>query len=88
MVGRFATAKAGHDQGNLYIIVAEDEKSVYLSDGRLKPVEHPKKKNRRHIQIINTQLTDIKELKNAKFPYKNEEIKRAIKLYGKNEKEF
>lgn len=83
MVGKFATAKAGHDKRNLYVIVAEDEKSVYLSDGRLKPVEHPKKKNKKHIQIINARITDMKELQNAELPYKNEEIKRAIRLYRK-----
>ena len=43
MTGMFATSKAGHDMGKLYIIIKENEEYVYLTDGRLKPVEAPKK---------------------------------------------
>ena len=81
MVGEFVTVKAGHDQGKLYLIVAEEERFVFLSDGKYKPIEKPKKKNRIHIQKINRKITDFEELTNVKIPYKNEEIKRALKLY-------
>ncbi len=52
LTGRLAVSKAGHDAGSIYVILTEDESFVYLADGRLKPVSSPKKKNKRHIQII------------------------------------
>ena len=52
MLGEFATSKAGHDKDRLYMIVGEEEEWVYLCDGRLRGVEHPKKKKKKHIQII------------------------------------
>ena len=54
MLGEFATSKAGHDKDRLYMIVGEEEECVYLCDGRLRGVEHPKKKKKKHIQIIHS----------------------------------
>lgn len=52
MIGELATSKAGHDKGRLYLIIGEEGDSVLLCDGRLRGVEHPKKKKKKHIQII------------------------------------
>lgn len=81
MTGKFATSKAGHDKLKLYVIIREDDEYVYLADGSLKTVEKPKKKSKKHIQIIH-RIDDVLEekLKNKK-PIYNEDIKRAIKLY-------
>ena len=43
MIGMLAFSKAGHDKQTVYMIIKEDAEYVYLSDGRLKTVEHPKK---------------------------------------------
>lgn len=48
----FAVSKAGHDKKHLYMIFKEDERNVYLVDGVNKTLEKPKKKNKKHIQII------------------------------------
>ena len=82
MIGELATSKAGHDKDRLYMIVGEEGECVYLCDGRLRGVEHPKKKKKKHIQIIkdNRHLTlSIEE----KEQISNEAIKRAIKEYGR-----
>lgn len=83
MVGWFAKSKAGHDQDQVYVIIKETKEYVYLSDGKLKPLERPKQKNKKHIQIIKQigegiTLDDAGTL-NPKV--RNEDIKRAIKLY-------
>lgn len=81
MIGKFATSKAGHDKTKLYIIIKEDAEYVYLVDGELKPIEKPKKKSKKHIQIINRVDETIQnKLENGQIIY-NEDIKRAIKLY-------
>ena len=56
MTGRFAVSLAGHDRGVLYVIVAEEGDFVYLSDGRLKPPDRPKKKRRKHIQPMKAEV--------------------------------
>ena len=48
-IGMLAVSRAGHDKDCLYVISAIDGEYVYLTDGRLKPLEHPKKKKTKHI---------------------------------------
>ena len=43
--GMLAWSRAGHDKDKLYVIIKTEGEYVYLSDGRLKPVERPKKRN-------------------------------------------
>ena len=85
MVGNFAASLAGHDKNQIYIIIREDDEYVYLCDGRLKKVSNPKRKNKKHIQIIkkgtDTELTQ--RLLNNEV-VRDEEIKRTIKLYEQN----
>lgn len=81
MIGKFATSKSGHDKDTLYIIIKEDDKYVYLTDGKLKPLDKPKKKYRKHIQIINRIDETIQNKLDTKQCIYNEDIKRAIKLY-------
>jgi len=82
--GLFAISKSGHDKGNLYVIVREEKEYVYVADGKLKLLEKPKKKNKKHIQIINKKAVELiandSNVKSDKLT-NNEEIKRAIKLY-------
>ncbi len=52
MVGMLAGSKAGHDKGNIYVIIKEDAEYVYLADGGIRKLSNPKKKNKKHIQII------------------------------------
>ncbi len=82
MIGHFATAKAGHDAGGLYVIVREEAEYVYLCDGRLRPMARPKKKNRKHIQTINKTVNE--EIQKRLLNQENvsdHEIRYAIKQY-------
>lgn len=82
-VGMLAQSKSGHDAGQIYVIIKEDNEYVYLSDGRLKPLNKLKKKNRKHIQIIRRPVQDIIKKLQQGAELNNEEIKRAIKLFKK-----
>ena len=48
----FAKSMAGHDRNHIYLVTGKDERFVYLADGNVKLLAEPKKKNRKHIQII------------------------------------
>ena len=82
MVGNLALSLAGHDKNQIYIIIKEDDEYVYLSDGRLKPFDLPKKKNKKHIQVINKGVdAELSNRIKEGGSVRNEEIKRIIKLY-------
>ncbi len=85
MTGKFATSKAGHDKSKIYVIIKEETEYVYLTDGIYKTVSKPKKKNKKHIQIINKgQDEKITQKLLNKEPVSDEEIKRAIKIYERS----
>ena len=50
--GMLAKSKAGHDKGKTYIIYDVDETYVYLVDGEIRTIDKPKKKKRKHVQLI------------------------------------
>ena len=80
MLGEFATSKAGHDKDRLYMIVGEEGECVYLCDGRLRGVEHPKKKKKKHIQIIHSSAQDtLIQIIKQNLPGERDEIDRQIR---------
>ena len=82
MVGNLALSLAGHDKNQIYIIIREDDEYVYLCDGRLKPLTSPKRKNKKHIQVINKGVdAELSNRIKEGGSVKDEEIKRTIKLY-------
>jgi ribosomal protein L14E/L6E/L27E len=82
--GMMAWSLAGHDRGKLYVIVKADEEYAWLCDGRLRPLENPKKKKWKHIQVVK-QIPE--ELKASDWKsMRNEEIKRSIKTVEKTDR--
>lgn len=51
-IGMLAKSKAGHDKGHIYVIIEIDETYVYLVDGKIRTLDNPKKKKRKHVQVI------------------------------------
>ena len=82
--GYLAVSAAGHDKNEMYVIIQADQQYVYLADGKYKTIEKPKKKKKKHIQLINYIDPDIeKKFANSQLLI-NEDIKRAIKKYISN----
>lgn len=83
MIGQLVTSKAGHDKGTLYVIVAVEGDFVYLSDGRLKAPDAPKRKRLKHIQPINAYVgEELRQKLTDKAKVYAEEIKYALKVYS------
>lgn len=82
MIGWLATSLVGHDKNKIYIIIEETEDAVLLADGECRPLEKPKRKKKKHIQVIKKTMDDklTANLREGN-PCRDEEIKRAIKLY-------
>ncbi len=73
MVGYFAYSIAGRDKEHIYLIIKEETESVWLVDGKIRTLRKPKRKNKKHIQIIKTQ-----NLENSLDSITDEQIKYAI----------
>jgi len=70
--GRLVKSLAGHDKDKVYVLLKEEEDVLFVSDGRYKPVEEPKKKKKKHVQLSHeTSLCEM--MKQGKMP-KNEDI--------------
>ncbi len=79
---RLARSKAGHDKGKCYVVIREEPEYVWLADGISRTAAHPKRKNRKHIQIINRIPAHILTVFKTWDPPSDTEIKRALKLYN------
>lgn len=75
--GMLARSMAGHDAGRIYVIMDVDDAYVYLVDGKGRTLDRPKKKKKRHVQIIldKYDITDVDDVK----------IKRILKEWNKEE---
>lgn len=82
IVGMLAASKAGHDKDSLYVIIREDGEYIYVADGRVRTVERPKRKNKKHIQLIKK-----KKLPEPENGFDDLEIKRIIKEYRREREE-
>lgn len=84
MIGKFAISAAGHDEGILYVVIGEENNKLFLSDGAIRPVENPKIKNCKHVEILDEgiEAVRLKALKD-KSRSCNELIKQELRLFWK-----
>ena len=74
-VGMLARSKAGHDKGHVYVILKVDETYVYLVDGKIRTLDKPKKKKKKHVQVIFDKY-EVSEIDDVG-------VKRILKLFDK-----
>ncbi len=88
-VGQLIMSKAGHDSEEKFVVTCIiNVQYVYISDGRLKKVENPKKKNIKHCRLLNVISDDIKNKIESGRKVTNSEIRSFIKSingYGEQE---
>ncbi len=56
MIGQIVCSKKGRDKGYFLVIVSEEQKAVYVCDGKERPLNRPKRKNVKHLSFTNTVL--------------------------------
>jgi len=76
--GMLARSKSGHDAGKIYVIIDTDSTYVYLADGHIRTLDHPKKKKKKHVQII-LEKYDLENVDDVA-------IKRLLKVRNKDAK--
>ena len=71
----FAKSLAGHDKETVYIIKKMDSEYAYLTDGKNKLIDSPKKKKIKHIQVIKKEIADDNHSRNDQ---PNDRIRKSL----------
>ena len=80
-----ARSRAGHDKGELYIIISVQGEYAYLSDGRLRPLNKQKRKNKKHLQILGAHSEELAAKLSEGLPVHDHEIAGFIRAYKQEE---
>ena len=75
---QFVVSLAGRDKGRIFFVVDIDPVFVYLADGRLRRVEAPKKKKRKHVAFFSEGSDRLREKLRETGKVTNSEIRRAL----------
>ena len=54
--GRVVISSAGHDKGRFMLVVGADGDRVLVADGKERKLDHPKKKNVRHVRATSCSI--------------------------------
>ena len=73
--GRVVISLAGRDKGRLLAVMQADKNCVQVCDGKERPVERPKSKNIRHVEVTEFSLSDD-EIST------NRALKKALRRYS------
>ena len=69
---------AGRDKGKYFFVLAEEEDFLLLADGKLRKVEAPKRKKRRHAQAVGVPNTRVAEKIRSGERITNSELRRTL----------
>lgn len=75
--GSLVRSKAGHDKCELLCVVGLEEKTVWVCDGRQRPLNRPKKKNPKHLSLLpltlsSEEMQNDRRLRKTLFKLKSE----------------
>ena len=74
-IGRVVYSRAGRDKAEFMAVVGCEGESLLLCNGKDRPLERPKKKNRKHIGLTNTVL-------DSGSMSTNRSLRRALNAYS------
>ena len=81
-VGRVVYSKCGHDKGKAFIVTEIEEDFLYLTDGKSRKMDKPKKKKTKHVQITNYYDDELKtKIENGEYLLDADFVK-ALKKYS------
>lgn len=83
-LGQIVLSTAGHDKDELFIIIEMNDDYVFLSDGKCRRLESPKKKKKKHVQITHmiAELIRVKLINSEKIT--NADIRNGLKEFRQN----
>lgn len=77
-----AMSLAGHDKGQIYVVVGQSQDFMLLSNGTTKPLAKPKRKKAIHLQLIKKLPEEIR-LESRDKELDDLTIKRILKCFNR-----
>ena len=73
---------AGRDSGQLFFVVELDESYVYLADGKGRRVEKPKRKKRKHVELLPRRDSRVADKIRSGDKVLNSELRRDLAAFS------
>lgn len=80
----FAKSLSGHDKNHIYLIWKKEGTAAYLVNGKTHTINHPKKKNEKHYQIVKNLPEYILKQLEGNESLTDEIICRAVRTYERS----
>ena len=74
---------AGHDRGELFYVASTDEQFLYLVNGKDRTLDKPKRKKRRHVQLVLRSETRVAGKLISGDKVLNSELRRDLAFHAK-----
>jgi len=81
LIGQIVFSKCGRDHGKPFIVISIEEEYVYLVDGKLRKVDCPKLKKKKHVQKTNIIVEWIKQKIVEENRLTNNDVRKALEEY-------
>ena len=83
LIGKLVVSTSGRDDKNIYLVYTVNGKYAYLVDGNYRKFINPKKKNLKHLKVLNAESETIRDKINKNLKVFDSEIYSFIKKYKK-----
>ena len=79
-VGAVVVSRMGRDEGRAFVVIQEvDEDFVLLADGKLRTMDHLKKKRRKHLKTTGIVVEELRERLQNGAAIENHEVRSWLK---------
>ena len=78
-------SKAGRDKGQLFYVIDTDEQYVYLADGKSRKLEKPKRKKRKHVELLPRRDSRVADKIRSGDKVLNSELRKELASFGQKQ---
>ena len=79
-VGSIVVSKMGRDEGRSFVVIQEvDSEFVLLADGKLRTMDHLKKKRRKHLKTTGSVVEELRTRMHNGAAVENHEVRSWLK---------
>ena len=72
------TSTAGRDKGEVFFVLATEGDFLLLADGKTRPVERPKRKRRKHVELVQEGCGPAADKIRSSEKITNSELRKAL----------
>ena len=80
-IGSVVVSLGGHDIGEWFLVAKVDKNFVYVCDGKNRPLQKPKKKNKKHVCATKKFCKEFEYMINSGSKIQNAFIRKTLKFF-------